>query len=64
MSYLFEQSHCGLITYAHAGVMRVVLRNLCGIDEATSSTVTKPYCCTFKYIPDAPDEMFLEEVLG
>ncbi len=65
MSYLLGQSHCGLIAVVtHAGVLRVVLHNLCGIDEAAAWTITKPYCCSFKYIPNAPDGMFLQEVLG
>lgn len=64
MSYLLEQSNCRLIAVVtHAGVMRVVLRNHCGIDEASAWRITKSYCCTFKYIPNATEGNFLE-VLG
>jgi alpha-ribazole phosphatase len=33
----------------HAGVMRVVLQNLCGVDEKTAWALSKPYCCIFRY---------------
>ena len=33
----------------HAGVMRVVLRSLCGLDEASTWERTKVYCCSFRY---------------
>ena len=63
MSYLLEQSNRRLIAVVtHAGVMRVVLRNLCGIDEASAWRMTKPYCCSFKYIPNATSGMCLQEV--
>lgn len=64
MSYLLEQSDRHLAAVVtHAGVMRVVLRNLCGIDEASAWRITKPYCCTFKYIHNAMEGNSLE-VLG
>lgn len=33
----------------HAGVMRLILRTLCGIGEQETWQWTKPYCCFFKY---------------
>ena len=35
----------------HAGVLRVVLQQLCKIDSALAHTITKPYCCFFRYPP-------------
>ena len=35
----------------HAGVLRVVLQSLCNIDQALAHTITKPYCCFFRYPP-------------
>jgi broad specificity phosphatase PhoE len=65
VSYLLKQPDDRLTAVVtHAGVMRVVLRNLCGIDEKATWAITKPYCCAFKYVPDAHDGMFLREVLG
>ncbi len=63
MSYLLEQPNCRLIAVVtHAGVMRVVLKNLCGIDEESAWRITKPYCCTFRYSPNAPHGICLREV--
>jgi broad specificity phosphatase PhoE len=36
----------------HAGVMRVVLRDLCGFDEQSTWERTKQYCCSFVYVPN------------
>jgi broad specificity phosphatase PhoE len=33
----------------HAGVMRVVLQALCGLDEESARIRTQAYCCLFKY---------------
>jgi len=35
----------------HAGVMRVVLRSLCGLDEQEAWERTKGYCVLFRYQP-------------
>lgn len=35
----------------HAGVLRIVLESLCKIDQALAFTITKPYCCFFRYPP-------------
>ncbi len=35
----------------HAGVLRVVLQSLCHIDQTLAHTITKPYCCFFRYPP-------------
>jgi broad specificity phosphatase PhoE len=34
---------------AHAGVMRFVLRSLCGLEEQDAWRRTESYCCFFKY---------------
>jgi broad specificity phosphatase PhoE len=36
----------------HAGVMRVVLRSLCGLDEQEAWERTKTYCGLFRYQPN------------
>jgi len=64
-SYLLSQSErCLIAVVTHAGVMRVVLRTLCGLDEKTAWTLTKPYCCTFRYAHHAHPDRRLQEVLG
>lgn len=35
----------------HAGVLRVVLQQLCKIDANLAHTITKPFCCFFRYPP-------------
>jgi alpha-ribazole phosphatase/probable phosphoglycerate mutase len=60
--YLLSRNEHGLIAVVcHAGVMRVVLRALCGVDERTAWTLTMPYCCTYRY---AQQDRRLQEVLG
>ena len=64
-SYLLSQSECSLIAVVtHAGVMRTVLRTLCGLDEKTAWAITKPYCCTFRYAHQGHTDGRLQEVLG
>ena len=64
-NYLASQSEHKLIAVVtHAGVMRVVLRTLCGFDEKAAWALTKPYCCTFRYRHDAHPDRHLQEVLG
>jgi broad specificity phosphatase PhoE len=41
---------CGAVV-THAGVMRVVLRSLCGLDEHEAWQRTKAYCGFFRYQP-------------
>jgi alpha-ribazole phosphatase len=63
MSHLHILSDRGLVAVVtHAGVMRVVLQNLCGLDEQTALTLTKPYCCTFRYAHHAHPDERLQEV--
>jgi broad specificity phosphatase PhoE len=38
----------------HAGVMRVVLRSLCGLEEKEAWERTKAYCGFFRYQPGTP----------
>jgi broad specificity phosphatase PhoE len=40
----------------HAGVMRVVLRSLCGLEEQEAWERTKAYCGIFRYQPTKPYE--------
>jgi broad specificity phosphatase PhoE len=35
----------------HAGVMRIVLRSLCGLEEQEAWERTKTYCCVVRYQP-------------
>jgi alpha-ribazole phosphatase len=39
--------HAALIT--HAGVMRVILQTLCGVDQQQAWELTNPYCSFFEY---------------
>lgn len=64
-NYLLTQSECSLIAVVtHAGVMRAVLRTLCGLDERTAWSLTRPYCCTFRYSHHAHPNRRLQLVLG
>jgi alpha-ribazole phosphatase/probable phosphoglycerate mutase len=64
-SYLLTQSAISSIAVVtHAGVMRVVLRALCGLDEKTVWAMTRPYCCTFRYAHHPHPDRRLQEVLG
>jgi alpha-ribazole phosphatase len=64
-SYLLSQSESSsIVVVTHAGVMRVVLRTLCGLDEKTAWALTKPYCCTFRYAHHPRPDKRLQEVLG
>ena len=44
---LADHEQAAVVT--HAGVMRVVLQIMCGLDEQEAWNLTKPYCCFFKY---------------
>ena len=63
-SYLLNQSESDSIAVVtHAGVMRAVLRTLCGLNEETAWTLTKPYCCTFRYTHHLRPDRRFQEVL-
>lgn len=63
--YLLRQSESSSIAVVtHAGVMRVVLRTLCGLDEKTAWALTKAYCCSFRYTHHSHPDRRLQEVLG
>ena len=50
MKQLIEFSNTGLIAViTHAGVMRVILQNRCGVDAAGAIALTKQYCASFRY---------------
>lgn len=59
-----EAAHRLIALVTHAGVIRVALRKLCGMDEQTTWRVTKPYCCSFRVMQHALSEHRLQEVLG
>jgi alpha-ribazole phosphatase len=64
-NYLLSQCESSSIAVVtHAGVMRVVLRTLCDLDEKTAWALTKPYCCTFRYAHHPHPDRRLQEVLG
>ena len=63
--YLLSKSESSSIAVVtHAGVMRVVLRTLCGLDEESAWALTKPYCCSFRYAHHPNPDRRLQEVLG
>jgi alpha-ribazole phosphatase len=65
MDYLITLSESrSIIVVSHAGVMRVVLRNLCGFDEKTAWALTRPYCCTVRYAHHLGSDRRLMEVAG
>jgi alpha-ribazole phosphatase/probable phosphoglycerate mutase len=47
---LSHQPHTAIVT--HAGVLRIILRELFGHTDAQAWAATKPYCCTFPYPDD------------
>jgi broad specificity phosphatase PhoE len=47
-------SHRCAAVVTHAGVMRVVLRSLCGLDDQEAWEQTKAYCGLFRYQPNRP----------
>ena len=64
-SYLLSQSESRLIAVVtHAGVMRMVLLTLCGLDEKTAWAITKSYCCIFRYAHQGHTDCRLQKVLG
>ena len=54
MHLLAADSYTGAAVVTHAGVMRVVLRLLCGLDEHEAWERTKTYCTFFRYQPGRP----------
>jgi alpha-ribazole phosphatase len=63
--YLLSPSARSLVAVVtHAGVMRAVLRTLCGLEEKQTWTLTKPHCCTFRYSHHAHPDKRWQEVLG
>jgi alpha-ribazole phosphatase/probable phosphoglycerate mutase len=52
VAFLQHQTAEGLAAVVtHAGVLRVILQSLCKIDQSLAHTITKPYCCFFRYPP-------------
>jgi broad specificity phosphatase PhoE len=46
----------------HAGVMRVILRRLCGVAEEAAWTLTESYCCTYLSSHSAQHQQTGQEV--
>jgi broad specificity phosphatase PhoE len=46
---LAVSSHKSAVVVTHGGVMRVVLRSLCGVDEQKAWDRTREYCGVFRY---------------
>jgi hypothetical protein len=54
-----RQSNC------KCGVLLTLLSALsASLDEKTAWTLTKPSCCTYRYVQQAPPDRRLQEVLG
>jgi broad specificity phosphatase PhoE len=56
---ILEEVHCLLerdpgpmAVVTHAGVLRVVLRHLCGCSESEAWQQTQSYCCVLRYEPE------------
>ena len=48
---LVDRSRGPIVVVTHAGVLRVVLRHLCGYSEPEAWQQTKQYCCVVPYEP-------------
>jgi alpha-ribazole phosphatase len=49
VNYLLGCNSEPMAVVTHAGVLRVVLRHLCGCSEPESRQQTEPYCCIVRY---------------
>lgn len=49
VNHLMDASPGAIAVVTHAGVLRVVLRQLCGYSEAKAWQETKQYCCVVRY---------------
>jgi alpha-ribazole phosphatase len=54
-------SHRCAAVVTHAGIMRVVLRSLCGLEEQEAWERTKVYCAFFRYQPSKTFRITVEE---
>ncbi len=60
-----KQANYHLVANIFGGaVRRVILCNLCGIDEASAWGTMKPHGCSFRYNPDALNCICLQELIG
>lgn len=63
VDYLLRLPQRGLIAVVtHAGVMRLVLKNYCGVDESATWVLTREYCSTFRYLHHVRPDQRLQEV--
>ena len=49
VNHLLEDVHGPIAVVTHGGVLRVVLRHLCGRSDADAWQQTQPYCCVVRY---------------
>jgi alpha-ribazole phosphatase len=49
VSDLIDRSRGPIAVVTHGGVLRVVLRHLCGYSEPKAWQETQPYCCVVRY---------------
>lgn len=49
VNHLLAHHPAPMAVVTHAGVLRVILRHLCGRSEAAAWQETQPYCCVVRY---------------
>jgi alpha-ribazole phosphatase len=49
VNHLLDSSRGPMAVVTHAGVLRVVLRHLCGCSDEEAWQQTRPYCCVVRY---------------
>jgi alpha-ribazole phosphatase len=49
VKHLLESSRGPMAVVTHAGVLRVVMRHLCGCSDQEAWQQTQPYCCVVRY---------------
>jgi broad specificity phosphatase PhoE len=49
VNHLLDRSRGPMAVVTHAGVLRVVLRRLCGCSDEEAWQQTRPYCCVVRY---------------
>jgi len=56
VNQIIENNHGPIAVVTHAGVLRVVLRRLCGSSDHEAWQQTQPYCCVVRYESEAIGE--------
>jgi len=49
VGHLINRSPGPIAVVTHGGVLRVILRHLCGYSEPKAWQETQPYCCVVRY---------------